>query len=359
MRILQLIDSLNVGGAERMAVNISNVLNREGYSVMLCSSRSGGELKNFLDENCQYFCLNKKSVLDFRAFVKLVRIVKKNKINLIHAHSSSIYWAAIVKLLCRNVKIIWHDHLGKRLNENYWINLSIRVFSRKIDSIIAVNSELKEWAIENLKIESGRIFYIKNFPSIKQYKYKINSTRDTFDIVYLANIKSGKGHIVLLEAFEILFFERGYNTIRLKLAGYYCNDDCYIRINEFINLKQLNDFVEIMGIVLNTSTLLAQSDIGVISSFYEGLPVSLLEYGLAGLPVVVTNVGQCAEVVGNGKFGTVVPASKPKELADALEWHIQNRTDSINLGAKFKQHVEQNYGSEKFIQEYLKVLNTL
>ena len=56
----------------------------------------------------------------------------------------------------------------------------------------------------------------------------------------------------------------------------------------------LNDIIQIAGSVVDTSSLLASADIGVLSSIFEGLPLSLLEYGLAGLPVVVTDVGQSA-----------------------------------------------------------------
>jgi hypothetical protein len=117
MRILQLIDTLSAGGAERMAVNISNVLADNGYEVWLCASRTGGALEYFVDEKVNYLQLAKKHGLDIAAFFRLVKLIRKNKITLIHAHSSSVFWAVAAKVFCPGLKVIWHDHLGKRIEE--------------------------------------------------------------------------------------------------------------------------------------------------------------------------------------------------------------------------------------------------
>ncbi len=76
-----------------MSVNISNALYEDGHEPILCATRKAGPLRNFLSEDIVFYCLNKKNSVDVVAFFKLLRIIKKHKITLIHAHSSSIFWA--------------------------------------------------------------------------------------------------------------------------------------------------------------------------------------------------------------------------------------------------------------------------
>ena len=97
MRILQLIDSLEAGGAERMAVNYANALQKKlGFSA-LCTTREEGQLKAMLSPEVGYLFLGKKKALDFKAILKLRSYVKKNKIEFIHAHSSSFFTAVLLK----------------------------------------------------------------------------------------------------------------------------------------------------------------------------------------------------------------------------------------------------------------------
>ena len=77
------------------------------------------------------------------------------------------------------------------------------------------------------------------------------------------------------------------------------------------------------------------ADCGVLSSVSEGLPVSLLEYGMAGLPVIVTDVGQCAEVVGNGRFGRVVPPGKPNSDGKGIIMDYPKQSTSKTNGGFF------------------------
>ena len=112
MRIVQIIDSLEGGGAERMAVNYANALLGKVSFSGLISTRKEGLLSHQIDEKVLYLFLNKKRRIDFKAVFKLRKYLKSNKVEIIHAHSSSFFIAVLVKLTLPKIKIIWHDHNG-------------------------------------------------------------------------------------------------------------------------------------------------------------------------------------------------------------------------------------------------------
>jgi glycosyltransferase involved in cell wall biosynthesis len=115
----------------------------------------------------------------------------------------------------------------------------------------------------------------------------------------------------------------------------------------------------ILGSDTETSKLLEKASIGILCSSSEGLPVSLLEYGLAGLPVVVTDVGQCAEVVCFGKFGKISKPKDPENLSNSILELLEDIDESKRMGIAFKMHIETEYGAQKFLKHYLEFINVL
>ncbi len=342
-----------------MAINISNLLSEEGYYIVLCSSRKSGSLEHYIKNKVYYECLFKRSFIDIKAFLIFLKLIRKHEIEIVHAHSTSIYWAILSKLFFFKIKIVWHDHDGNSENLKKNDRILIKIFSIFIDYIIVVNESLRKWSQQNTFVKTNNIIFIRNFPHIQNTLEPKNNHPNLFSILCLANFRDQKDHLTLLRALDILINERGYRIIKTNLVGLYRNDNYFSNVNNYIKNKNLESHVFILGSITDPSDLLSSSDLGVLSSKSEGLPVSLLEYGLAGLPVVVTNVGQCADVVGGGTFGHVVPRSDYLALANAIEWHILNRNESSKLGKSFKIHTETEYGAYKFLNKYNQLLINL
>jgi len=354
LKILQLIDSLHSGGAERMCVNISNVLHESGHDVTLCASREGGTLEKFITPGVRYCLLKKKSPVDLAAFRSLIRIIRDNEISVVHAHSSSLFWAVAAKIFLRSLKIIWHDHLGIKIYDRKKIYF-YKLISSKIDGIISVNQELVEWSRQNMKVPSERIVMINNFPLLNIVSKQ--SDPKVFTIVCLANLRPQKDHPTLIRAVAELNEMNLPKSLKVIMAGSADNQEYSDMIRTLIKELKLEDIIEMHGSVEDTASLLASADCGVLTSVSEGLPVALLEYGMAALPVVVTDVGQCAEVVGNGKHGILIKPGDSSSLANSLLKLVNNKDYSDELAKSLERNVKQNYGAERFLKGYEKVLS--
>jgi glycosyltransferase involved in cell wall biosynthesis len=357
LRIVQFIDSLHAGGAERMAVNISNILVENGHDVMLLVSRNAGPLLKKVSPCVKVNILEKKSFWDFSAFISFVKILKEFKPDVVHAHSTSVYWAVVSKSVIKSKwQTIFHDHNGMRAKFSKYRNMPLILISPYIDKVIVVNATLKSWADKQLSVNQKNILFLNNFPYLNPLQKHINN--QSIKIVSLANLRPVKDHVTLLKSFSILVNEYKPQHIKLVLAGNTYNDAYQHEIETLIASSGLHERVEIRGEVDDVETLLADADIGVLSSYSEGLPVSLLEYGLAGLPVVVTNVGQCAEVVGNGTCGKIVEPHDARALASALKEYMEAPEKAQKMGMLFKKHVQENYGSAMFLKSYMHLLNS-
>jgi glycosyltransferase involved in cell wall biosynthesis len=353
-KILQIVDSLEIGGTERMSANIYNTLTSEGIENYLVVSRQVGPIYNFITEKSNVLFLSKKNVLDFFAFYKLCKLIRLFQPSIIHVHQTSIYWAFILKLLSPKIILIWHDHWGFSDLLKDSDRKAIKFFSFLIDGVVCVNDKIRDWDIQNLKVKKSHIVYIPNFPLV-QVNQRVQN--DIPILLCLANIRNQKDHLNLVEACALLKTQK--ITFKLLLAGSLEDKNWVEKVKKKVATSNLSEEVFFLGSVINISELLSKASIGVLSSVSEGLPVALLEYGLAGLPVVCTDVGQCKEVLGNGDYGWVVPSKSPEALASAIKEALFNR-ELANIKANgLKNNIKKNYGSGIFIERYFDLVNKI
>jgi glycosyltransferase involved in cell wall biosynthesis len=353
-KILQIVDSLEIGGTERMSANIYNTLTSEGVENYLVVSRQVGPIYNFITEKSNVLFLGKKNVVDFFAFYKLFKLIRSFKPGIIHVHQTSIYWAFILKLLFPKIILIWHDHWGFSDLLKDSDRKAIKFFSFLLDGVVCVNDKIRDWNIQNLKVKQSHIVYIPNFPLIQVNQWVQN---DIPILLCLANIRNQKDHLNLVDACAILKTEKV--TFKLFLAGSLEDKNWVEKVRRRVASSNLYEEIVFLGSVINISELLSKADVGVLSSVSEGLPVALLEYGLAGLPVVCTDVGQCKEVLGDGDYGWVVPSKSPEALAFAIKEALFNRELAIKKAIGLKNNISKNYGAGVFVERYFDLVNKI
>jgi glycosyltransferase involved in cell wall biosynthesis len=352
MKILQIIDSLDAGGAERMAVNIANELQTAGHESHLCVTRIEGLLKESIQNEVSYLFLERKGRIGWAAILQLRNYLKTNKIEVVHAHSTSAFITVLSIVTLQNKpKFIWHDHYGKA---NELISRPTKLLnhlSRFFDHIISVNSLLKDWAIE--KLRTKEVTYLENFAVKSTDSQLISSLKGNHGkrIICLANLREQKDHFNLIHAFEIVY--KTYPEWTLHLCGQDFTDLYSSKVKNLISEKNLQNSIFLLGSRSDVSSVLEECDISVLPSKSEGLPVALLEYGLHHLPVVVTDVGACKEVVSN--FGIVVESENAQLLSAALLQLIKNKSQREEFAIQFHNHVINNYGSKRYVDKLVSI----
>ncbi len=355
MRVLQLIDSLRPGGAEKMAVNIANALLPHVKGSYICCTRQEGMLKDEIKSEVGYMFLNKKSSLDPKAIFKLRKYINKNKIDIVHAHSTSHFIAGILKLSGSRFKLIWHDHYEESEFLEKREFKVLKKFSRFFTGIISVNTDLKEWALQNLSCKN--VTEIKNFipepdPVLKS-KIQLRGNEDDFKIICVANLRPQKDHLNLLQAFEML---EPNLSVSLHLIGEDPETEYSAFFLKAIENSLVKERIFYYGTQKEIIPLLKQAHLGVLSSRSEGMPLALLEYGFAGLGVVCTNVGKCKNLIGQN--GIIVNKENTSELAKGIDFYINNKRKMELAASGFNQEVQKNYseklGIKKIIEFYKK-----
>ncbi|WP_232817852.1 glycosyltransferase family 4 protein [Winogradskyella tangerina] len=358
IRVLQIIDTLHTGGAERLAVNYANGLIKHNVESHLCATRAEGPLLNSINGNVNYLFLDRKSTFDLKAIFRLRAYVRSHKIDIIHAHASSFFIATLIKVVVPRVKLIWHDHYG---NSEYLDQRPIKVLkwcSSKFSQIFSVNKTLESWAKKTLNCD--RVTYIKNFPVLKKSDSNLTKLEGKTGkrILCLANLREQKNHIRLLEAFKLV--KAKYPDWTLHCVGKDFKDD-YSKLF-FLNLKNhsLENHVYFYDTKTDILNILQQSTMAILPSKSEGLPLALLEYGLAGLPVICTDVGDCGKVISDETYGILLKEEKPDVIAEAISKFIEEDEFRINCGKNLNQKVLEEYSEEAILGDIKQIyLNSI
>jgi glycosyltransferase involved in cell wall biosynthesis len=345
MRILQIIDSLEAGGAERMAVNYANALADEIDFSGLVVTRKEGALSNQIKQKVSYLFLNKKRTIDVKALIRLRNYVMQNNVSVVHAHGTSFFIAILLKFTFPKIKIIWHEHYGARVNESRIDNFMLLFSSIFFSSVFVVNPQLEIWVKKNLFMK--KVYHIPNFAILDENQPMVTflNGNDHKRIVCLANLKKPKNHASLLLAFkEMKLQDLGWS---LHLIGNDYNDSYSDDLKVFININNLQKAVFIYGIQNDIQHILSQATIGILSSTDEGFPVSLLEYGLAKLPVVSTNVGYCSEIIKENFTGLLFDPLDNLQMQEQLQKMILNKKLRDGFRLNLHELVLETYSREK------------
>jgi glycosyltransferase involved in cell wall biosynthesis len=356
MRIIQIIDSLEAGGAERMAVSYANALADHIEFSGLVSTREEGPLVRQLDHRVAYLHLNKKNAFDIGALLRLRNFVKSNTVSIVQAHSSSFFTAFLLKLIYPSIKLIWHDHNGDSDFLDKRPTFIFRMTMPFFDGIVAVNQNLKKWSIE--KLYFNHVIYLPNFVGLEKEVSATTILKGTAGkrIVLLANLREQKDHFLVLEvAKKIKEFYPGWS---FHLIGKDFNDSYSQKVKILINDWNLDQMVFLYGSRQDIGTILEQATIGILTSKSEGLPVALLEYGFHKMAVVVTDVGDVSLVVKNRKNGFLVNSENSELFYNSLAELIDNDGLKIDFGDKLYKTVTEIFSETVVIQNYLNWVQT-
>jgi glycosyltransferase involved in cell wall biosynthesis len=357
MRIVQIIDSLQVGGAEKMAVNFANSLSEKIDFSGLVVTRNEGPLKSQIDPGVGYLFLDKKSAVDLKALFKLKAFCVRHQVEYVHAHGTSFFIAFLLKMIYPQIKVVWHEHAGARIQGSLGNNLPIWFCSRFFSGIIVVNQALEKWFDEVLKYKN--VIYLPNFTLSNPNETKHTILKGTAGkrILCLANLRPPKNHHMLIDvAAKIKEYAPEWT---FHLVGKDFGDTYSRQIHEKIKTLNLQDNVYTYGLREDTGNIISQCTIGILTSTSEGLPVALLEYGLHEKGVVSTNVGEIPLIISNGTNGYFVPSNAIGLFAEALTKLIANPDRIKSFGRELGKTIVSFHSEAAVITQYLNWLKKI
>ena len=365
-----------VGGAQKYVFDLARHFSKD-YEVFVASGGpEDGDLflklksEKIKTHHLKFLIRNIKPFDDFLAFFELFKLFNEEKPDIIHLNSSKAgllgslagFFAGIGRR--RKPKIIFTAH-GWIFKEDMekskrWLFVTLEWLSAKFkDRIICVSEDDFNEAIKHrvapprkLSVVHNSVDKIKFIPK-KEAREEVSKmikrelSDDTFILVNLGRLYVTKGLGYLIEAMNSLGASLPSKEIVLVIFG--DGPERENIKNQISNLK-IDERVFLVGDVADAAKYLPAFDALVLSSTKEGFPYAILEAGLAGIPVISTNVGGVGEVVKDGENGILIEPKNPQAICDAVKGLISDSDRSKKLSAKLKKSIAENFSFDEMVE---------
>ncbi|MDD4981255.1 MAG: glycosyltransferase family 4 protein [Candidatus Omnitrophica bacterium] len=363
MKIMHLINHLNIGGIGSYALNLSAGLIKKGHRLFIASS--GGELLgefSSLGAEPVLVPLKTKNELSPKillSLIELTKVVKANHIDILHSHSRTTQVLGCLLQRLTGVKHIFTCHgFFKR-------RFSRRVFPCWPDKIIAISDQVREHLINDFKLRAPRIDLVYNgidtdkfsppsFEDRQKAKLKIG-LRLSPVVGILARLSDVKGHRYLIEAMKDVL--PVYPRAQLLIAGEGKMEKELKKLTEDFGIKANVIFVTN---TLNAREVLSAIDFFVMPSLNEGLGMALMEAMSMGLAVIGSSVGGIKTLIKDMENGLLVNPKDPRGISQAIISLISDSKKALDLGRNAHKHMANNFSRDKMVLEteriYLKCL---
>jgi len=318
----------------------------------------------YLNRSPRFFSLIKSGIpMGFRLFslwLKLIKILKAKKIDLIHAHSPTAFlFFSFAAKFCK-VKLIYHFHdsfLGPEEGgamppaAGKWLLLWSKIFA---DKLIAVSDFVGKTVVSKSSALEEKLVILRNgldITKIRQANPRVYEGGLPFIVSY-GWLDARKGFGVLIEAMAILRDTYGH-AAKLQIIG---DGSMRSTLENQIKQKKLDDQVQLVNFSDNVHEYVAKADIVIIPSTWEDpLPLTVIEGMVNSKIMIASNAGGIPEMIADKTEGLIVPKNNPEAIAEKVAW-VMNCPDEANeMADRAYKRVVKDFTIEKMSTELVKI----
>ena len=371
--VLQVLPHLNSGGLVSGAVEISEALQKTGMNSFVASAggrrereitKAGGKVINFS-------LGSKNPIIMLLNVYKLSRIIKKYKINIIHARSRAPAWSAYFAAKKMGIPFVTTFHgtysIQNKLKKKY---NSIMV---KSDRVIAISRFINNHILSNYNIDKDKIVTIHRGINIERFNYLkvaderlisllniFNIPEDSFVVLLPGRITRWKGHILLIEA---IFKLQRSDIICLFVGDSQGRNKYYAELEKTLDKFKLKNNFRIIPNQSDMATIYKLADVVVSSSLDpEAFGRVIVEAQAMGRPTISANHGGGSEIIIDGLTGWLFKPGDADDLSDKINKALSlNKDNRDKLAINAIKRAKLNFNNEmmcvKTLQVYAELAN--
>jgi len=317
MKILHIIETLNLGGAERVVADLCNIMVLK-HDVTVCCIKDTGVMASRISSSVKIDCLNKGEGNSVRFIFQLARYIKEKKPDIVHLHSlgALLEVAIALSFFSRSTFVVTcHGHLS-HYSKNGFKRMLRRLIEipafLSVDRIVTVSEELKKIFP---RFVSNKVTTIYNGVHVEVKTTDDASNQDVINLIYAGRLAKVKNLGTVIHAIKLIEDQLTV-TLRFQIFGGGPEEENLKCLVSDLRVKSEINFI---GYVDDVRSYYKNGHIFILPSEYEGISIALLEAMAEALAVIVTNVGGNPEVVEQEISGIIFEYNDISGLADAIE----------------------------------------
>ena len=347
MRIVQLLPSLDIGGMERLAVDLACRQKSEGHQpAIFCTSHAGELAPEAEEAGIPVRAFGKGPGLSLRLVVDLAKALREQRADVVHAHNALVLHYGVAAARLAGVPVVVNTRHGGNMN---WDPHCERIWRRAVpwaNAVVFISEGVREYYVVRDKLSSRNIRVIYNGIDLDKFAARPRSASDlTFRFGAVGRLVPAKDHVTLVKAFALAAAQLPKSELHLLGEG-----PCRTVIAETAAALGVQDRVVLHGSSRDVAGFLSTLDLFVLSSIDEGLPISLMEALAAGLPVVSTLLPGLRELAPENVVAGYCSPGQPELLA-GLMLRAARRPDLAAVG-EAARHWARRFGINETWHEY-------
>lgn len=353
LRVLQICSSGAVSGAERNTLGLSSMLRKRGHFVQAVVPNTGWLSQAFVDEEVPMQATNMRGVDGWRTVGLCIRLVRRNKVDLIHTHlTRAAYIGQAVGLATRkplvaSVHVANHDQVYRRLARGRNRIVAVSDYVRGVLHGLGVPME----SIDTVYNGTDILCSAYTDPAATKAAFGIRADQDVIGVV--ARVCREKGSLEMVRAMRAI--SEANPQAHLLFVGRVV-DGFEGELQAEIDRQHLRDKVTLAGVRHDIPAVIDTFSVAAMPSVLETFGIAALESMARGKPVVATRVGGLPEVVKDGYCGLLVDLDE-REIAIAINYLLTNHEVRSEMGVHARQVVAEKFTMEHMVSRFETVYN--
>ena len=353
------------GGLEQVVLSIAKEIDRAKYNPSFCTLLTPVpemlERMQQLDVCCHI--LDKGRGVNYLLPIKLRNLLIREKIQIVNSHDIGATLYAAVAARLAGIPAVIHTEHSQILTKSRYLGIYRWIFNKLVSYSITVSHDLEHYMMKTFNMGREKLETIPNGidiekfcsrPDIGYLRREFNLKKNETVIGTIGRLTTQKGIDTLLEAFRILVTKR--RNLRLIVVGDGELRTSLIKLSEQLGIRNKLVFT---GIRQDIAYVLHLFDIFVLSSLWEGQPITIMEAMAAGKPIVATSVGGNGEILKKGEFGLIISPKDPTAMAKAIEILLNDPSLAGGLAKKASVYARTHLGHRTMVKNYEVVFSAL
>ena len=354
MRILHLISSPSAGGAEVYVKDLAREMVRRGHQLFIGFVNRSGDIGRDEEYESRFFRELESAGIPYfivgyecrrnplLGAIRVRRFCAARGVEVYHSH---LHYGLVFGALLR----VPHVHTHHNITPDAWRPM-YNLFNLLVDRWVGISQVCARVLAEFSGRPVTEIFNAVDASKLKQAELPDPSSDGRLECISVGRIQEQKNFALLVDAIALLPAEIR-NSLHISIAGEGPAADVSA-LKLAIGRAGLDETITLLGNRDDVPDLLAKSDLFLLSSAWEGLPISLLEASVTGLPFIATDVGGCQEIAAKCGNGIIVPPGDARAMASAIEKLVLDRKKLLELARNARAN-SGYFGIERAVEEHL------
>jgi L-malate glycosyltransferase len=365
MKVLHILDSLNRGGAEMLALDVCRNARANGLELSFAATGGGALEEDFKNSGAPFFRLKRRLPFDLKLVSKLRKILKDNDFDVIHTHQAvaAIHaYVAAAGLKAKHV-LSFPGFYADAKNR-----LTTRFLVPRMAANISCSAGLLEWLETSEKLDISKFEMIYNGVDRRRLEYSGDGLKAELQLPEDAFLFGMVSHFYAAPRKDQITLCRAFAKVAGRLANAHLilvgktekgAESKYDECVKIIRENNLEARVHFLGQRDDLAKVVNSLDVYIFSSLHEGLPIALMEAMLAGKACILSDIPPHLEVSQDGEFAEVFKTQDADELAEKLVKIFEDKEYRNDLAARAYDFAAATFSIEAHLEKLKKLYESI